>query len=201
MRSALARLILLSFAGFLAAGSSQAAQVSRHYAYYRISAANKEELITALSRKGPYLPQTKQRHPAATQISFKDRLDMRRQGGYCRLAAANISIAAVIYLPQWRQRGRQREKTGDAELSFFWDMLLKDMKQHEAQHIQIAYAYALDMEQELRSLPARRSCVALRRDAQAALLRLKQNNNAAQEQFDRREAKRLAKRFALPPQD
>jgi len=176
-----------AFILFAAIKTASAAEVERFYEYYPVSAASIAELQKAFSNSGPYLAQSGQRHAAATAIKFQNQLDLRQKGGLCAVAQANIRIIAKIYLPRWQEE----EEINDPKLASFWNQIGQDISRHEAQHIEIAYTYALSMEHELRSLPARRKCARLQADAEAVMRRLIRNESAAQAKFDAGEAKRI----------
>ncbi|KAA6204797.1 MAG: DUF922 domain-containing protein [Candidatus Tokpelaia sp.] len=172
-------------------GAAAAITVRLSYHYYTISAQTIDGLQSALNRYGPYIAETGRHHAAAAIISFQHTVKLAPAGAYCRVMQADISIKAQLYLPQWQQR----QDSKDSAVTLFWDMLLRDIKRHEENHIIIARHYGNAMEQELRNLPYRRHCRQLQQETETVLQRLEQKNDSAQMRFDYIEGRSFKQRL------
>jgi len=175
----------------LATAPAAAVTVRLSYHYYRLSAGTIEELRAAMQQNGPYLAATGRHHAAAALIVFQSAVKQEAAAGHCRIKQADITVNARIYLPQWQRQTRPAA----GNVTLFQDMLLRDIKRHEHNHIVIARHYGSEMERELRSLPYQRRCRQVEREAETVLRRLEQKSEAAQRQFDAVEGKNFDRRL------
>lgn len=185
------KFIFTAIALMLSATSADAAKMYRQYGYYTISGKNAEQLDEALSRQGPYLKSTGNRHPGASRIRFDPAIKLRKTAKYCRVEKANVDIHAKISLPRWKQR----RTTQSLELALIWDVLSQDIKRHEESHVVMARAHASEIEYAVRSLPYRRDCQTLQRDIDKIITRILSRHDREQLRFDRIETKSFNKRF------
>jgi len=171
--------------------SAEAARIYRQIEYYTISGQNAEQLDKALSRQGPYLKSTGNRHPGASRIRFMSDIRLRKVGHYCRVEKADVNVYATISLPRWQQR----RTTHVPELAIVWDVLSQDIKRHEESHVIIARAHASEIEYAVRSLRYRRDCRDMQKDIDRIYHKILSRHDKAQIRFDRIEGKTFEKRF------
>jgi predicted secreted Zn-dependent protease len=169
---------------------AHATTVLRKFDYFTISGHTAAELDRELSRKGPVLAKTGQRHPGETQMRFSSRVKYGSDGKTCRIVDATIVVHARIHLPRWKQR-----RTAKPDLALIWDTLSSDIKRHEESHISIAHTAAGDMERQIKALPWRSNCTELRADTKELTAKLMAQHDKAQMQFDKVEAINFESRF------
>ncbi|SDN92022.1 DUF922 domain-containing protein [Phyllobacterium sp. OV277] len=184
------RMAACAFVCLFAAQSASAAVVLRKYEYFTLSGKTAADLDRELSRRGPQIHKTGQRHPGATQMRFNTKVKYGSDAKSCRVVEADITIHARVHLPRWKQRASAKP-----DLALIWDTLSADIKRHEESHIIIARTAAFDMERAFKALPWRSNCDDMKNDAAALMTKLMQQQDAAQVQFDRVEGKNFERRF------
>ncbi|MBA8902176.1 MULTISPECIES: DUF922 domain-containing protein [unclassified Phyllobacterium] len=184
------RMAAFACACLFAVQSASAAVVLRKYEYFTLSGKTAADLDRELSRRGPQIHKTGQRHPGATQMRFNTKVKYGSDAKSCRVVEADITIHARVHLPRWKQRASAKP-----DLALIWDTLSADIKRHEESHIIIARTAAFDMERALKALPWRSNCDEMKTDAAALMTKLMLQQDAAQIQFDRVEGKNFERRF------
>jgi predicted secreted Zn-dependent protease len=184
------RTAAFALACLFAGESANAAVVLRTYEYFTLSGRTAADLDRELSRRGPQIHKTGQRHPGATQLRFNTKVKYGSDSKSCRIVAADITIHARVHLPRWKQR-----PSAKPDLALIWDTLSADIKRHEESHIIIARTAAFDMERALKALPWRSNCDEMKNDAAALMVKLMKQQDEAQVQFDRVEGKNFERRF------
>lgn len=179
-----ASLIALSVPG------ASAETVSKSYSYFSVRGTTLEQLDDELQRRGPRVKTTGQRHPGATQMQFKTRLDYAEKDGRCRVSDAKVTVEAKVILPRWRQRAR-----ADQDTRLVWDTLSSDIKRHENHHVEIARDYAQQIERKLLRLGRYKDCNAAAAKAKLTVDRLLEKHDRAQTKFDQVESKTFEKRL------
>jgi predicted secreted Zn-dependent protease len=185
MKATLAGLLLLGL--IVPAG---AAELSKSYSYFSIRGATLDDIERDLSRRGPSVATTGQRHPGATRMEFKTHLTYANHGRYCRISSAQVRITAKVILPRWR-----RNRRASADTRFVWDTLAIDIKRHEEQHVAIANSYARDLESALTRLGRSKDCKTLEAKAAKTTTRILDKHDRAQQRFDQVESKGFEKRL------
>ncbi|PSM19649.1 MULTISPECIES: DUF922 domain-containing Zn-dependent protease [Nitratireductor] len=175
----------------LAGTTAAAAQtVSRSYSYFSIGGRTLEEIDSELSKRGPQVQSTGQRHPGATRMKFSTKLTHASTDRWCAVDKVSVSVTARIILPRWVQRRR-----ADGDTRLIWDTLSADIKRHEEFHVQIAKRHARELEQRLRRIDRRRDCAALKEKVDRVTAYVMQKHDEAQERFDRVEGKTFEDRM------
>ena len=167
-----------------------AASVSKTYSYFSIGGRTLEELEIELSKRGPQLNGTGNRHPGATRMEFTSKITYGEKGGWCRIADARVTVKANMILPRWRQRTK-----AERDVQLIWDTLASDIKRHEESHIVIAKNHAREIEQSLKALPRKRDCKAVSVEVKKTTAAILARHDAAQLRFDRIESKGFEKRM------
>lgn len=185
-RTALAALLLL--AGSFAA--TEAAELQKTYSYFSIRGNTLEDIERELDRRGPNVATTGQRHPGATRMEFKTRLNYADHGRYCELRSVTVRVSAKVILPRWRP-GRK----ATADTRFIWDVLATDIKRHEEAHVVIARRYAGELEKALRSIGRQKSCDAVSTKAASTTQKVLDRHDREQQRFDRIESAGFEKRL------
>ena len=90
--------------------------VSRSYSYFSIGGRTLEEIDRELSKRGPQVQSTGQRHPGATRMKFSTKLTHASTDRWCAIDKVSVSVAARIILPRWVQRRR-----ADGDTRLIWD--------------------------------------------------------------------------------
>jgi predicted secreted Zn-dependent protease len=175
---ALALVVLLGLV--LPAG---AANVVRSYSYFSIGGSTLDEIEAELSRHGPLLNSSGNRHPGATRMQFTTRIGYEDRGTSCRIAQANVTVKAKVILPKWR-----RSKRADQDVRLIWDTLAADIKRHEESHVSIAKGFARDLETELLAIGRQPDCNRAAEKAKAVTTAMLARHDKAQDRFDRIEA-------------
>ena len=119
------------------ASQAESASLSKTYSYFSIGGRNLDEIQTELDKRGPKLNSTGRRHPGATEMEFKTKIQYGESRGRCRVTDAQVSVNAKVILPRWRARRRS-----DRETQLIWDTLASDIKRHEESHVVIAKNHA-----------------------------------------------------------
>ncbi|WP_274629603.1 DUF922 domain-containing Zn-dependent protease [Arvimicrobium flavum] len=185
MRTACAALLLLG-----ATGHSDAAELSKTYSYFSIRGNTLDEIEAELSRRGPNVNTTGQRHPGATRMEFKTRLTYADTGKRCEITSAKVRVTAKVILPRWRA-GRK----ASAETRFVWDTLASDIKRHEEAHVVIARNYGRKLEEALSGIGRQRTCEQASAKATKVTDRILGRHDAEQQRFDRVESAGFEKRL------
>lgn len=160
-----------------------AASLSKSYSYFTIGGSTLSQIEEQLKSRGPQLDSTGQRHPGATSMEFKTKIDYSDSNGWCRIDKAEVGLKAAVTLPRWRA-----ERQAKQDVRLIWNILERDIKRHEESHIIIAKNHARELETSLRALPRKRECAELQSMAEATTQRLLAKHDAAQLKFDRIEA-------------
>lgn len=171
-------LITAIAAFFSAAMAAEAASVSRSYTYFTIGGHTLGEIEEELQKRGPELGTTGSRHPGATKMAFTTRVGYEESDRGCRVSQANVSIAAEVFLPRWRNR-----RTAETETALIWDTLSADIRRHEEGHIVIARTHALDLERALLEITAP-NCEKAATIAEDVSHRILSAHDAEQERYD-----------------
>ncbi|AQS41605.1 MAG: Hypothetical protein BHV28_09090 [Candidatus Tokpelaia hoelldobleri] len=168
-----------------------AARIYRTFEHYTISGTTAKQLDEAIMRNGPFLGETGNRHPGASRISFDPHIKLEKDRHGCRVKTVSIDVRATISLPYWKQR----RHTSDIELAVIWDVLSRDIRQHEESHVIIARSHASQMEQALRTMRSRPTCEALEHDVAKTLDAIFIRHDMQQRNFDRIETRNYKNRF------
>lgn len=169
---------------------SHAASLSKRYSYFSINGKTGVEIETELARRGPKVGSTGLRHPGATEMEFRTRLEFSENRGTCRVSKATVRLKARLILPRWRQRKRAKR-----ELAIIWDTLSADIKRHEESHVIIAKNHARELENRLEQLRSRRGCDEVERKAEKTTKEVLAKHDRAQQRFDRIEGISFEKRM------
>ncbi|QPC87951.1 DUF922 domain-containing protein [Mesorhizobium sp. NBSH29] len=157
-----------------------AASLNKTYSYFSIGGNTLAEIEKELSRHGPHVQSTGNRHPGATQVEFTTRLGYSDSGKHCTIVKASVSVKAKVILPRWRQRSRS-----DGETRLIWDTLSADIKRHEESHIVIAKNHARMLEDALKGIYRQKSCEQAAAKAKTISEKVLAAHDRAQEQFDK----------------
>lgn len=177
------KLLLITATLCLSSVNVPAASLTKTYSYFTIGGSTLSQIEDELKSHGPRLDTTGQRHPGATSMEFKTKIDYAQADGWCRVAKANVALKAAVTLPRWKS-----VKSAKQDVRLVWDILARDIKRHEESHIVIAKNHARELENALVSLPRKRECATLQELAESATQRVLAKHDAAQIKFDRIEA-------------
>lgn len=182
----------VALAVFLAFGAvpAGAADLSKTYTYFSIRGATMADIDKDLSRRGPSLAGSNERHPGATRMEFKTRLGYASTDRACTIKSAKVHVHADVILPRWRPPRRASFDT-----RFVWDTLAADIRRHEEQHVQIAQDYARRLEAALQRVGRQRNCAIAAAKAQKISDRILAQHDRAQQRFDRVESAGFEKRL------
>ena len=169
---------------------AESASLSKSYSYFGISGNTLAEIEKELDRHGPKLKSTGRRHPGATLMEFKTRIEYGEGNGRCRITGAQVQVEAKVILPRWRSRRRS-----DNDTRLIWDTLSADIKRHEESHVVIAKNHARELENALKGLYPQRSCEETASEAQKVTDRVMAKHDAAQAKFDRVESINFERRI------
>ena len=172
------------------AGQAESASLSKTYSYFSIGGRNLDEIQTELDKRGPKLNSTGRRHPGATEMEFKTKIQYGESRGRCRVTDAQVSVNAKVILPRWRARRRS-----DRETQLIWDTLASDIKRHEESHVVIAKNHARELENALKKLYPERSCEQTAAKAKSTTDRIMAKHDAEQAKFDRVEGINFERRI------
>lgn len=167
-----------------------AANLVKTYSYFSVGGRTLEEIEKELSKRGPQVKTTGNRHPGATRMVFTSRIGYGEQGGSCRIMAATVTVKTHVILPRWRQRAR-----ADAETRVFWDTLSSDIKRHEESHVVIAKNHARELEDALKASAAQKTCAQATAKAKEITAKILEKHDQAQLQFDRVEGVNFERRI------
>lgn len=180
-RWAIARAFLVGAAavGFLVPGlQARGADGDRlDITYYKLAGLTRAELIASIRRNGP-------RNGFAYGvgiIEFFPRYSLERRDGSCRIANVETSLTVDLRVPQWDgTKGASRAVARQAT------RFAQAVKAHEMQHVVLARAFQRRFDARLEKLAPDNSCWALRRAAEALIMKIKKEHVAAQRAFDDR---------------
>ncbi len=173
--------LLVAAACLLAMGwPSHAASLSKRYSYFSINGKTSAEIETELQRRGPKVGSTGSRHPGATEMEFRTRLEFAERRKTCTVSKATVRLKARLILPRWRQRKRAKR-----ELAIIWDTLSADIKRHEESHVIIAKNHARKLEKRLERLRSSRGCDEVEQMAEQTTREVLAEHDLAQQRFDR----------------
>lgn len=165
-------------------GTASAEVIARKsFSYFDIKGNTADELDAALNAHGPATVGASSHHPAATRIRFGGEATYVERGGRCYIGDVKVTVDTEIILPRWRDR-RHAEK----RLPAVWDMLLTDIKRHEARHVEIARDHAHRLEQAILALGPESDCNRLQNKVTRATERTIALHDEAQAHFDEIEA-------------
>ncbi len=184
-------LCLAAAAGLAGVPSTQAETViTKTFAYFPVRGTTAADLDEALSRGGPLLQSTGNRHPGATEMKFGGSVTYSERPGRCGVDSARITLDTKIILPRWTQRRR-----ADPDLAMIWDTLSGDIKRHEERHAEIAREYARKLERSVEGLRPQADCAAM----EAAVARVTEEvlaeHDRDQARFDRVESINFERRM------
>lgn len=167
-----------------------AANLVKTYSYFSVGGRTLEEIEKELSKRGPQVKTTGNRHPGATRMVFTSRIGYGEKDGSCRIMAATVTVKTHVILPRWRQRAK-----ADAETRVFWDTLSSDIKRHEESHVVIAKNHARELEDALKSSAAQKTCAQATAKAKEITAKILEKHDQAQLQFDRVEGVNFERRI------
>jgi predicted secreted Zn-dependent protease len=195
-------------APFFASSAVAETVITKSLSYFPVRGRTAADLDDALSQSGPLLQGTGIRHPGATEMRFggtvtyvdqqpSDNLFaamltllLNRQGTYCAVDSARITLDTKIILPRWTQRRR-----AGADLTLIWDTLSGDIKRHEERHAEIARQYARKLESDVKGLRAQPNCQAMEAEVARITESVLAEHDAEQARFDRIEAINFERRM------
>ena len=172
--------------------STQQSQVSIDY--YRISGNSTADLNAEIKRKGPKI-NGGYHAVAVARIKMFPKITYERIDAGCRVESAKVTVDARVTLPQWTGRD-----TASKQLRQAWDNIDRYTRLHESTHVNMAFSYAKQIEDEVLKLPVMSSCDKLRASTKKVVDRKLKEHDAAQRQYDADEQKRfsmLAKRTKI----
>jgi predicted secreted Zn-dependent protease len=179
------RFLVLVPIGFLLAACNTTPKAEVNVGYYQVSGRTERTIERQLALRGPHIP-GKGRALAAAKISMEQRVQVAEAPGWCRVANAQIKIRAEVTLPKWKER-----HSASPELGRKWDAFAAYAEAHERVHVQIAEAYAAELESKLKRIPAQSDCDAVSRQVSEISKDVVGRMNRAQDKFDDDEARRL----------
>jgi predicted secreted Zn-dependent protease len=159
---------------------AQAANLVKTYSYFNVHGGTLSEIEAQLSKNGPQVKTTGNRHPGATRMAFSTRLGFAEKPGSCRIASAVVTVKVKVILPRWK-----RPRNADQGLRIFWDTLASDIKRHEESHVVIAKNHARDLENALKAIGPQKDCQTATAKAKAITDSILAKHDRAQIQFDR----------------
>jgi predicted secreted Zn-dependent protease len=162
---------------------ADAASLSKTYSHYAVGGATLEEIEAELARRGPKIGQSGARHPGATEIEFKTRVNYGERNGRCGVHDAYVSVRAKVILPRWKRNPR-----ADPDTVLIWDTLAADIKRHEEYHVDVARNHARELENALKSIHGRNGCERAQDAVKSVTAEILGAHDRAQERFDRVES-------------
>ncbi len=163
-----------------ALSTAHGASVSRSYSYFTVGGLTLDQIEADLEKRGPVLGSTGSRHPGATRMEFKTRVGYQASNGRCSVSEANVTVAAEVFLPRWRDR-----TSAGTETVLIWDTLSADIRRHEEGHIVIARTYAQRLEQALLGVRDAATCEDAATRAESIGRRVLSEHDAEQARYDR----------------
>lgn len=177
-------LALTACAVLSACQSTQQSNVSVDY--YRISGNSTAALDSEIKRKGPRI-NGGQHAVAVARIRMIPNIAFDNQGDTCGVSESKVAVNARVTLPQWIGR-----KTASAKLGEAWDNIDRYTRLHEAMHVNIAFKFAGDIEEELENMKPASSCKIMRARANRLVDRRLKEHDQAQRDFDANEQRQFA---------
>lgn len=171
--------------------AAQAASVTRTYAYFDIYGNSAADLDRQLRDRGPFLESDKTHHAGASTMRFDTTVKYRNSGGMCSIAKVDVSLSARITLPRWHRT----DASSDPDLAIVWDALSQDIRRHEEGHVSLARRNAERLEADIRRLPPRRGCDALKADVARTTEIVLARDDRDQQAYDRAEQAGFKRRF------
>lgn len=159
------------------------ANLVKTYSYFAIGGSTLDDIEAQLSKRGPEVKSTGNRHPGATQMAFTTRVSYAQTPNSCRIADAAVTVKVKVILPEWR-----RPRKADADVRLFWDTLSADIKRHEERHVEIAKNHGGELEEALKATYPQKNCDAAKAKAAAITAAVLARHDRAQLQFDRVES-------------
>ena len=184
------RLILAAAFVAISTLCAQAASVAKTYSYFTIGGVTVDEIEQELKRRGPQVKSTGLRHPGATRMEFKTRVDYREHNNRCGVASATVTVKANMILPRWKARKRASHDT-----RLIWDTLSADIKRHEESHVVIAKNHARELEEALQTVQRQRGCDVAQEKVKQITARILARHDAEQDRFDRIEGRNFESRL------
>lgn len=172
--------------------AAQAASVTRTYAYFDVRGNSAADLDRQLRDRGPFLESDKTHHAGASTMRFDTTVKYRNSGGICSIAKVEVALNARITLPRWRRTGT----SPDPDLAIVWDALSQDIRRHEEGHVSLARRNAERLEADIRRLPSRRGCEALKADVARTTAAVLARDDRDQQAYDRAEQAGFKRRFS-----
>ncbi|MEN3792267.1 DUF922 domain-containing protein [Fulvimarina sp. MAC3] len=169
-------------AGAVSAMSSQsslAGQISESTQFFAVHGDTLSELDRSLSKGGPVLPGSGQRHPGATSVQFDGHVSYKRVNGGCAVDKTDIKLRLKTMLPKW-----YRPKRVDPHTTLVWRTLAADISRHEKRHSEIAISYLKRLESALKNLRPERTCRQMEAMANTVMSRYLREHERAQQEFD-----------------
>jgi predicted secreted Zn-dependent protease len=151
---------------------------------YPISGNSRDELRGSVKRHAPL----DGRVYGIGYIDFDPRLETRSHKGGCQVVTAETGLKVRLRVPEWR--GGADAPRGVARVAKTFE---RAIHAHEMQHVAIARSYQRRISAALRQLRHDGSCWSLRGRADELIRRLKSQHRAAQDAFDRRTYRQLAR--------
>ncbi len=155
--------------------------------YYAISGNSTSELDREIRRKGPKIGDNGHA-VAVARIQMFPNVKYARDGRFCAVRSAKVTVNARVTLPRWTGRG-----TATRELGAAWDNIDRYTRLHEAVHVAIAFRYAKRMEEALLAVRENRACGQTKAEVASIVTTLLQEHDTAQKQFDADEKSRFAR--------
>jgi predicted secreted Zn-dependent protease len=149
--------------------------VEQSDAYYDISAVSERGLALAMQRQSPGKP-----YPAYTEwrVSWVYQ-DIVAPDGGCRVATAQSKVQATVTMPRWTDSSW----ASDA-LRLTWNLRLREIRQHEQDHVQHGIAAAEAVQKALLALPPAESCNALKDEVQRTAQAIVEDAHRKDRAFD-----------------
>lgn len=166
-------------ASLAAAGAAGAATIDERTNYFTLRGSTLAELDRELNRKGPAAGTAGDRHPGATQVSFRGRVTYAPSGSVCRVGRTDFTLKLVKILPRWSP-----PRSASASTVIVWRTLAQDIYRHEEDHAKIARGYVRKMESAVRNLGPRSDCRGMEAAVNATTARYLKEHERAQLQFD-----------------
>ncbi|MDY8110297.1 DUF922 domain-containing protein [Fulvimarina sp. 2208YS6-2-32] len=176
----------------LPAPPAPAGQVSQATQYFAVHGATLSEIDRSLSKSGPMVSDTGQRHPGATSVRFDGHVGYARVPRGCAVAETDIKLQLKTTLPKWRRPPRTEART-----SLVWQTLAADIHRHEKQHSAIAISYMKRLESALKNLRPEPTCRQMEAKANRVMSRYLAEHERAQREFDTIEGREVDLRLNL----
>ncbi|MEP5727976.1 MAG: DUF922 domain-containing protein [Sulfitobacter sp.] len=177
----------LAATGMVLAGCQSLQQSQVSVDYYKISGTTTAALDSEIRRKGPKI-NGGSHAVAIARIKMFPKVTYQVVGNNCKVESAKVTVDARVTLPKWTSRRVASAKLGEA-----WDNIDRYTRLHEATHVNIAFKYAKQIEDNVLALPAMTSCDRLRAKTKTVVDKYLKEHDIAQRKFDADEQKRFSK--------